>query len=283
MQDATLSAHRENRFNHQNQMNHQNHSSDNWVSDDADFNISSLRMSRYALSPIPRYAPSACKGLSTFKSFRLCDPTVPIFPRVTYRKFHMDDTLLLAIYLYVAYLSAIRKVSSLRDFLSVTDDMTGTKSPKDFNMDNPLQAAGAARGIEASTAWGIEAGIARGIHCNEDIPLLARRDARPCVSTLTDETTTKVPKGHNFHNRRSATCGIGAHHHLCPKSRTYRQLIVVNRPPMSLPFTASNFVSGSSPDVHYRRSATCGYENHVPSGLSVADVTTCTKSLKNLK
>jgi hypothetical protein len=33
---------------------------------------------------------------------------------------------------------------------------------------------------------------------------------------------TTVPKGHNFHNRRSSTCGIGAHHNLCPKGRTYR-------------------------------------------------------------
>jgi hypothetical protein len=31
--------------------------------------------------------------------------------------------------------------------------MTGTKSPKDFNMDNPLQAEGAARGIEAAAVW----------------------------------------------------------------------------------------------------------------------------------
>jgi hypothetical protein len=41
--------------------------------------------------------------------------------------------------------------------------MTCTKSPKDLNMDNPLQAEGAARGIEANAARGIEASAARGI------------------------------------------------------------------------------------------------------------------------
>jgi hypothetical protein len=48
------------------------------------------------------------------------------------------------------------------------------------------------------------------------------RDARPCVST--------VPKGHNFHNRRSLTCGIGAHHNLCSKDRTDVAQTVVNKP-----------------------------------------------------
>jgi hypothetical protein len=37
-----------------------------------------------------------------------------------------------------------------RRFLRGTDATTGTKSPKDFNMDNPLQAEGAARGIRSS-------------------------------------------------------------------------------------------------------------------------------------
>jgi hypothetical protein len=65
-----------------------------------------------------------------------------------------------------------------------------------------------------------------------------------------------VPKGHNFHNRRSATCGIGTHHTLCPKGRTDR--------------LSKSCLSGSFPDVPFRRSMTCGYENHVPSGLFVA-------------
>jgi hypothetical protein len=110
-------------------------------------------------------------------------------------------------------------------------------------MDNPLQAAGAARGIEESAVRGIgegavrgiEAGAAqgigegavrgigesavrgigesaaRGIHCNEDIPRLARKDARPCVSTLTDETTTTTPLI-NHKNHSSDNDGVSPLH-----------------------------------------------------------------------
>jgi hypothetical protein len=35
----------------------------------------------------------------------------------------------------------------MRDLLIIADETTGTQSPKDFNMDNPLQAEGAARGL----------------------------------------------------------------------------------------------------------------------------------------
>jgi hypothetical protein len=64
--------------------------------------------------------------------------------------------------------------------------------------------------------------------------------------TMTDAATA-VPKGHNLHNRRSMTCGVGAHHNLCPKGRTDR--------------LSKSCLSGSFPDMDCRRSMTCGYEN----------------------
>jgi hypothetical protein len=39
---------------------------------------------------------------------------------------------------------------------------------------------------------------------------------------IEDRSATVVPKGHNFHNLRSSTCGVGAHHNLCLKVWTYR-------------------------------------------------------------
>jgi hypothetical protein len=64
-------------------------------------------------------------------------------------------------------------------FACGADATAGTKSPKGFNMDNTLQATGAARGIRRN-----------------DIPCLTRRDARPCVSIVCV-----------VHCRRSLTCG----------------------------------------------------------------------------
>jgi hypothetical protein len=53
------------------------------------------------------------------------------------------------------------------------------------------------------------------------------------ATTLFVNPITVVPKGHNFHNRRSATCGIGgigAHHNLYPKGRTDVAQTLVNKP-----------------------------------------------------
>jgi hypothetical protein len=49
---------------------------------------------------------------------------------------------------------------NLRRFLYVVNGTTRTKSPKDFNMDNPLQAEGAARGIGIGIEWRIYVEIA---------------------------------------------------------------------------------------------------------------------------
>jgi hypothetical protein len=59
------------------------------------------------------------------------------------------------------------------DFTDLRRFVCGAKGPKDFNMDNPLQAAVATRGMNSDE-------------------YLTRRDARPCVSTYTIATTTTI-------------------------------------------------------------------------------------------